>query len=91
MNPITIIIMIVLGIICAIVHKNKGYSPIAGFLWGFFFSIIGLIVVLLEKDKEEHDMQMANSNGLSMTQWLLIFLGIGIVLIIIFFIFMSLH
>ena len=91
MNPITIIIMIVLGIICAIVHKNKGYSPIAGFLWGFFFSIIGLIVVLLEKDKEEHDMQMANSNGLSMTQWLLINLGIGIDLIIIYFIFMRLQ
>ena len=52
MNFITIIIMIVLGIICAIVHKGKGYSPIAGFLWGFFFSIIGLIVVLLEKNKE---------------------------------------
>ena len=90
MNLITITIMIVLGIICAIIHKNKGYSPVAGFLWGFFFSIIGLIVVLLEKDKEEHDMQMAKSNGLSMTQWLLIFLGIGIVLIIIFFIVMSL-
>lgn len=90
MNLITITIMIVLGIICSIIHKNKGYSPVAGFLWGFFFSIIGLIVVLLEKDKEEHDMQMANSNGLSMTQWLLIFLGIGIVLIIIFFIVMSL-
>ena len=90
MNLITITIMIVLGIICSIIHKNKGYSPVAGFLWGFFFSIIGLIVVLLEKDKEEHDMQMANSNVLSMTQWLLIFLGIGIVLIIIFFIVMSL-
>lgn len=91
MNPIVIILWIICGIVCAIIHKNKGYSPVTGFLWGFLFFIIGLIVVLLEKDKEEHDMQMANSNELSMTQWLLIFLSIGIVLIIIFFIFMSLH
>lgn len=91
MNPVVIILWIICGIVCAIIHKNKGYSPVTGFLWGFLFFVIGLIVVLLEKDKEEHDMQMANSNGLSMTQWLLIFLGIGIVLIIIFFIFMSLH
>lgn len=81
MNPITIIILIALGIICAVVHKNKGYSPIAGFLWGFFFSIIGLIVVLLEKDKEEKE--MSGNQGLKMWQWLLIFLGIGIFLIFI--------
>lgn len=90
MNPIAIILWIACGIICIIIHKKKGYSPVAGFLWGFLFSIIGLIVVLLEKDKEEHDRQMANSNGLSMTQWLLIFLGIGILLIIIFFVLMNL-
>lgn len=81
MNLITIIIWITLGIICAIIHKKKGYSPIAGFAWGFFLSIIGLIVVLLEKDKEE---KMAEKQGLQMWQWLLIFLGIGIMLIAIF-------
>lgn len=90
MNPVTIILWIAYGIICAIIHKKKGYSLVTGFLWGFLFSIIGLIVVLLEKDKEEHERQMANSNGLSMTQWLLIFLGIGILLIIIFFVIMNL-
>lgn len=84
MNIVTIIIWIALGIICAVIHKNKGYSPIAGFCWGFFLSLIGLIVVLLEKDKAEHDMEMQNKKGLSMTQWLLIFLGIGILLIILF-------
>ena len=90
MNPVTIILWIACGIICAIIHKKQGYSPVTGFLWGFLFSIIGLIVVLLDEDKEEHDRQMANSNGLSMAQWLLIFLGIGILLIIIFFVIMNL-
>ena len=85
MNVGTLIILIALGVICAFVHKNKGYSPVAGFCWGFFFSIIGLIVVLLEKDKAEHDADMANKKGLSMGQWLGIFLGVGILGIIIFF------
>lgn len=84
MNIVTLIIWIVLGVICAFVHKNKGYSPVAGFCWGFFFSIIDLIVVLLEKDKAEHDADMANKKGLSMGQWLAIFLGVGIIGIIIF-------
>lgn len=88
MNVDILIIWIVLGVICAFVHKNKGYSPIAGFCWGFFFSIIGLIVVLLEKDKAEHDAAMANKNGLSMGQWLAIFLGVGIMGIIILFMIM---
>ena len=86
MSLVTIIIWIVLGVICANIHKNKGYSPISGFCWGFFLSIIGLIVVLLEKDKEEHDADMANKKGLSMGQWLTILLGVGIVGIIIFFV-----
>lgn len=78
-------IRIVLSIICAIIHKNKGYSPIAGFCWGFFFSIIGLIVVLLETNKAEHDAEVEAKKGLSMGQWLAIFLGIGIAVIMIFF------
>lgn len=89
MNVVQIIIWLAISIACAFIHKNKGYSPIAGFMWGFFFSVIGLIVVLLEKDKEEHDMEMANKRGLSMGQWIAIFLGIGIVLIIIFFVALS--
>lgn len=79
MNIISIIILLGIGIVCAFIHKNKGYSPVAGFFWGFLFSIIGLIIVLLEKDKSE-----ANQGGLSMIQWLLIFLGVGIALIVIF-------
>lgn len=87
MNFFSVIILLGISVACAYIHKNKGYSPVSGFLWGFFFSIIGLVIVLLEKDKVEHDMQMASQNGLSMTQWLLIFLGIGIILIILFFMF----
>ncbi len=83
-----IILIIAMGILCAFIHKNKGYSPISGFCWGFFFFIIGLIIVLLERDKGEQI--EADKGKLSMTQWLLIFLGIGILLIIIFFIIASL-
>lgn len=84
-----LMLFVVIGIICAFVHKNKGYSPIAGFCWGFFFSIIGVIVVLLEKDKAELDAEMANKKSLSLVQWLAIFLGLGIAgIMILFFFFM---
>ena len=72
-----------MGILCAFIHKNKGYSPISGFCWGFFFSIIGLLIVLLERNKDEQ--MEADKGKLSMIQWLLIFLGVGILLIVIFF------
>ena len=89
MNPIlSLIILVAMGLLCAFLHKNKGYSPIAGFCWGFFFSIIGLLIVLFERNKEEQ--MEANKGGLSMAQWLLIFLGIGILLIVIFFIIINL-
>lgn len=87
-TTVSLILLIAMGTLCAYIHKNKGYSPVAGFCWGFFFFIIGLIIVLVERNKEE---QMAADKGkLSMVQWLLIFLGIGIALIVIFFIIMSL-
>ena len=79
---VSIIILVAMGILCAFIHKNKGYSPVAGFCWGFFFFIIGLIIVLLERTKA--DQVEADKGRLSMTQWLLIFLGIGILFIIIF-------
>ena len=88
MTIVTIIILVAMGILCAFIHKNKGYSPIAGFCWGFFFSVIGLIIVLTERNKGEQ--MVADKGSLSMSQWLLIFLGVGILLIIIFFIVMSL-
>ena len=68
---------IVLGIICANIHQKKGYSPVNGFLWGFFFSIIGLAVVLLEKNKDE------NQDKLSIGAWIAIFIGVAIALVII--------
>ena len=83
MTIVPLLILIALGLVCSYIHKNKGYSPVSGFLWGFFFSIIGLLVVLFERNKEEQ--MIADKDGLSMTQWLLIFLGIGIALIVIFF------
>lgn len=89
MNIVTLSLMIICGIVCAFIHKGKGYQFATGFLWGFFFFIIGLIVVLLEKDKEENDKKMAENKSLSMAQWLAIFLGVGIVLIIIFLIIIS--
>ena len=88
MTIVYIIILVAMGILCAFIHKNKGYYPLAGFCWGFFFTIIGLIIVLSERNKE--DQIEADKGKLSMTQWLLIFLGVGILLIIIFFIIMSL-
>ena len=77
-----------MGILCAFIHKNKGYSPISGFCWGFFFFIIGLLVVLFERNKA--DQMTAYKGKLSTGQWLLIFLGIGIFLIIIFLMIMLL-
>ena len=69
--------------------KIKVTHQLQVFLWGFLFFLIGLIVVLLEKDKKEHDRQVDNSNSLSIGQWIAIFLGIGIVLMIIFFVVLS--
>lgn len=88
MNIAMVIISIIIGVICAFIHKSKGYSPITGFLWGFFFTIIGLIVMLLEKSKEEKELleKDTGKKGLSLGKWLAIFLGIGIILIIIFFV-----
>lgn len=83
MTIVSIILLIAMGILCAFIHKNKGYSPISGFCWGFFFSIIGLLIVLLERNKDEQ--MEADKGKLSMIQWLLIFLGVGILLIVIFF------
>lgn len=88
MTIVYFIILVAMGILCAFIHKNKGYSPIAGFCWGFFFFIIGLLVVLFERNKT--DQMIADKGRLSTGQWLLIFLGIGIILIIIFFIIMFL-
>lgn len=88
MTIVSFIILVAMGILCAFIHKNKGYSPIAGFCWGFFFFIIGLLVVLFERNKA--DQMTADKGRLSTGQWLLIFLGIGIILIILFFIIMFL-
>ena len=74
------IITIVIGVISAIIHKKKGFSPISGFLWGFLFGIIGLLIVIFEKDKSEHNQAKANGEK-SIGYWLAIFVGIGTALI----------
>ena len=49
MNPVSLIITLVIAIVCAIVHKNKGYNPIWGFIAGLLLPIIGLILILVEE------------------------------------------
>ena len=71
--------LLIFGAICAYIHGKKGYSLVAGFCWGFFFDLIGLAVVLLEKTKEENE--QSGKKGLSVLQWLLIFVGIGTLVI----------
>lgn len=46
-------ISIAVWVACTIIHKNKGYSAFGGFCWGFFLGLIGLLVVLLEKPKQD--------------------------------------
>ena len=79
-----LIILVGCGILTACIHKKNGYSLLGGFLWGFFFNIIGVVIVLTELTKEEQ--KEADKGHLSMKQWLAIFLGIGIGLIALFFI-----
>ena len=79
---------ILIGILAGIINKKKGYSPITGFLWGFFFSLLGLAVVYMGRPREERE--AAQEGKLKMWQWLLIFLGIGILLIILFITILSL-
>ena len=81
MGIVAIIISIICGIVCAFLHKKKGYSPIAGFCWGFFFSFIGLLIVILETSKQEKE--NSGQKGLKVWQWILIFVGIGTILTII--------
>lgn len=91
MNFLTIIIWIGIAVACAIIHKNKGYSPVSAFIWGLLISILELAFVLLEDDKEKHDMLIASGEKkeIPVWKWLLIFLSIGITLIVIFFVIMN--
>ena len=75
-----IVFLILMGIVCAVIHKRKGYSPISGFLWGIFFNILGLAVVLLEGNKEEQTQN--GKKTISVGMWVLIFVAIGTIPII---------
>ena len=79
-NVIYWMIPVVFGVITAILHKKKGFSPFTGFLWGFLFSIWGLLVVIFEKDKSEREQAKTNGEK-SLGFWLAIFIGGGTALI----------
>jgi len=58
LQPTDIIIILVfigvpVGAVCVAVSGNKVMSRTEAFLWGFLFNIIGLIVVLISKNKTE--------------------------------------
>lgn len=78
---IKVVIGIGIGIATSVIHKRKGYSPVAGFCWGFFFSVIGLLVVLLEKDKAELDAKYEGKKQLSVFAWIVIFTVITIAIV----------
>jgi len=56
---VTIIVLLIAGFIAGFITgligiyitKKKGRSPLEGFLFGFFLSILGLIIVLLLPNK----------------------------------------
>lgn len=74
-----ILVIIITGIVCAIIHKKKGYSLFTGFLWGFFFSVVGLGIVLSERTKEEQEKE--DEGHLTVLQLLGLFLLVGTLLI----------
>ena len=55
------IIALIFGIICAAIANSKGRSVIGWFFIGFFFHILGLIIVLVVgnlKDARQKEMEM---------------------------------
>lgn len=57
------IIALILGVICAAIANSKGRSAIGWFFIGFFFGILGLIIVLVVgnlKDARQKEMEMQN-------------------------------
>lgn len=48
---ISIIFTIFIAVLAGNIHKNKGYSFLTGFLWVFFFGLLGLLIVVLTKSK----------------------------------------
>ena len=44
----TLVICVVMGLIGALVGKNKG-RKVEGFFWGFFLGLIGILIVALRK------------------------------------------
>ena len=57
----TWIILLIFGIICAAIAGSKGRSVIGWFFIGFFFGLLGLIIVLVLpnlKEAEQKELQM---------------------------------
>jgi len=56
-----LIILPIIGIICALIAHSKGRNPVGWFFIGFFFGFVGLIIALVVsnvKDRQEKDKQM---------------------------------
>ena len=47
--PVLLVIYVLWGLGAMAIWKNKGGSPLVGFLWGFFLQLIGIIVVAVAK------------------------------------------
>jgi hypothetical protein len=61
---------VLFGLVTLYIWKNKGGSPVVGFLWGFLVGIFGLIVVLVanpsgaqKRREEEQRQRMLESIG----------------------------
>lgn len=55
------IILLIFGIICAAIANSKGRSVVAWFFIGFFFGILGLIILLVignPKEARQKEMEM---------------------------------
>jgi predicted RNA-binding Zn-ribbon protein involved in translation (DUF1610 family) len=48
-NPFFLVGALVIGLISLVIWRNKGGSPVVGFLWGFLLGLIGLLVVAVAK------------------------------------------
>lgn len=54
------IIALVFGVICSLIAAHKGRSWIGWFFIGFFFSLIGLIIVLVVSDLKAQEQRFSN-------------------------------
>ena len=59
---VSLIISIALCVWGGNISKGKGYSFASGFLWVFFLGLLGLVIVAVEKPKEQPTVTAKNAN-----------------------------